>query len=101
MADEFPGAFRNDRGDSAEEFFVQSAGDDDAERAVWSCKVLSLHRVVELGGKRAEDSHLGIARPESGARQQFTGLQRLTRAERITNCVHTASSSRAQQGPQY
>src|ERR1700719_3784141 len=81
MTDEFPGAFGNDCGDAAEEFFVQRSGRDDAKRAVGSAHALTLQRITELGGKSTENSYLSIACPQIGARQQFTGLQGFARTE--------------------
>src|SRR6202035_1249098 len=100
MADECPGAFGNDCGDAAEELFVQGSGDDDAERAVGSDEALASRRITELGGKRPENSHLGIARPQTGALQQFTGPQRFAWAEGIANGAHAASAGSPKQGPQ-
>ena len=101
VADEFPGALGNDCGNAAEEFFVERAGHDDAKRAIGSQQALSSRGVAELAGKSAQNLYLGIARPETGPRQQFARLQRFARAERITHGAHSASPRGAQQRPQY
>src|SRR5258706_12670129 len=101
MTDEFPGSLGNDFCDAAEELFVQRASPDNTERAIWRDHALPLRRVAELGGQGAQNSHLGVTRPEVGTRQQLTGLQRAARTERIANGVDATGSGRAQQGSQH
>src|ERR1700722_16953524 len=101
MTHELPGALGHDGGDATEELFVEHPSYDDAERAIGSREALAPGRVAELSSKRAENSYLGIARPKAGARQQFTGLQRLARAEGVTNRAHAAGPCRAQQRLQH
>ncbi len=76
MADEFPCAFRNDCGDGAEELFVERSGNLDAESAVGSAMPCRFARCRETWRQeRARISHLCIARPKIGPRQQFARPQ--------------------------
>ena len=86
---------------AAEEFFVERTSHDDAERAIGSHHSLPFRCVMKLAGKSAQNSHLGITRPETGPRQQFARLQRLARAKRIANGAHAAGQRSAQQRPQH
>src|SRR5579862_1809701 len=101
MADEFPGALRNDFGNGAKKLVVKRSRNLDTQSSVGSKQSRPFCGIAKAGRHGAEDSHLGVARPKTRARQQFTRSKWLARPERIADGTNPAGLCRAQHRSQY
>src|SRR3977135_523361 len=73
MTNEFPCAFRNAAGNRMKQSFVEHSVDDDTQRAVGRGEAFAVNRLAKFSGEAAQNTYLGVARPQARARQKLVG----------------------------